>query len=199
MGQKVNPNGFRLNFKKTFITWYEIQQKYSCLLNKNYKILIFFEKKKNEFAINKIKINQNIENKIININIHTPYPQLIKASIYKQLQIKVKEKLFIKLFKIHNPIKKINFLSEIIADQIKERITFQRIIQIILQKLEKITFKGIKIQIAGRLNGIEKAKTEWFKKGQIPLNTISAQIEYVQKTVLTKFGTIGIKIWLFKN
>lgn len=196
MGQKINPIGFRLNTQKRCSIWYENFKAYSFALKEDNQILTFFKNKMDKWAINKIKIKRELNTKIVIIHIHTKYPHLILN--YKNLKValQIKHKMVIKSFTIENSITKINLLALIIAEQIQERISFQRIIQIILLKLETSTFRGIKIQISGRLNGIEKAKTEWYRKGSIPLNTLVAKIEYTQKTVITKYGSIGLKIWL---
>lgn len=199
MGQKINPIGFRLKTQQRCSIWYENFKAYSFALKEDNQILTFFKNKMDKWAINKIKIKREVNRKIVTIHIHTKYPHLILNSKNLKVILQIKQKILLKLFKIENSLTKINLLALIIADQIQERISFQRIMQIILLKLENTTFRGIKIQISGRLNGIEKAKTEWYRKGSIPLNTIVAQIEYTQKTVITKYGSIGLKIWLINS
>lgn len=204
MGQKINPNVFRLIYKKKCSIWFENFKNYSYFLKKDNQILTFLKLKIEEFAINKIKIKRETIHKRVMIHIHTQYPALIykNKSILKTLTLNQKsylksnELVLIKIFKIQNFNTKINLLTFIISKQIQARITFPRIIQVILSKTKDINLKGLKIQISGRLNGIEKAKTEWYKQGSIPLNTLMTKIEYTSKNIITKYGSIGIKIWL---
>lgn len=204
MGQKINPNGFRLIYKKTCSIWFETFTNYAYLVKKDNQILTILKKKVEEFAINKIKIKRDLVNNKLVIILHTKYPEDITLKHYitsfqstnKTLFFKTNELFFIKLFKIENPIAKINLIAFIISEQIKERISFERIVQILMIKIEPLNLKGIKIQISGRLNGIEKAKTDWYKKGSIPLNTLFEKIEYTYKNISTKYGSIGLKIWI---
>ena len=200
MGQKINPNGFRLPSKKTVSLWYMPIKKYAYYVKQDNIALRFFNTKIEAFGINKLRIKQTLNKNVVIIHIHTQYPNLllnlptlINYTPYKQKPI------ILKIFKLEEDTANINVLASLISEQIRERISFQRIVQIVLLKLEKTFYKGLKIQLSGRLNGIEKAKTEWYKEGRLPLNTVQANIQYTQKTIKTKYGSIGLKLWLLKT
>nr|YP_010117081.1 ribosomal protein S3 [Pteridomonas danica]QPM99310.1 ribosomal protein S3 [Pteridomonas danica] len=207
MGQKVNPLGFRLSTKKyNNKIWFKNFTEYSFFIKEETLIYKYLKEKNKILNINKIKFKRNTIKKILIIFIYSIFPFLIENKNYlKRLNtyllkfLKTKTIILIKNIKVKSPFTKANLLANAIAQQIKNRVSFQRILQIFIIKknLEKIL--GIKIQLAGRLNGAEKAKTEWYRKGRIPLQTLFANIEYSQQMVKTKYGIIGIKIWLFKK
>lgn len=199
MGQKINPTGFRLTTKKNCSSWFTIFKNYSYLLKQDNHLLSLFKQKSEEFGINKIRIKRNTQSSAVTIHVHTVYPHLVLNKFYQKFIRVTNQKILFKIFQIETLINKINLLATFISEQIRARIAFQRIIQILLSKIENTSFQGIKIQIAGRLSGIEKAKTEWYRNGKIPLNTLTAKIDYTQKTIATKYGSIGLKLWLINS
>lgn len=205
MGQKVNPIGFRLSIKnQTNSVWFENFKSYSLFIKEEVLICEYFTTQ--NLNINKIKFKRNLVNFFLIIYIYTLFPYLIEKKLYLQniskkflRLLKSKYIISINFIKILNPFTKANLLANAISQQIKNRVSFNRILQLFVLKKNLIKIFGIKIQISGRINGREKAKTEWYKKGCIPLQTLLANIEYSQKVVPTKYGSIGIKLWLFKK
>ena len=99
---------------------------------------------------------------------------------------------------MENPNTSATILAEDLAEQLEKRIPFRRAMKTVLQRAEREKIPGIKIQVSGRLNGAEIARTEWIRKGRVPLHTLQAKIDYKARTAKTIYGLLGIKIWLFK-
>lgn len=246
MGQKVNPTGYRLIIKESYLNnWYNTKFNYSKLskldniiikkINSNLKNIIYLSKinLKQSFFKNRklniilieikaclpslseilIKLNKNLEKKF-----------LIKLKLIKQFKLDTEKiiniffnfflkkqilKLSFLFYKNNNKLLIFNFnfnnnlfetstlIANYIAENIKNRIPFRRILKQIENKLELNNIKGFKIQIAGRLNGAEIARTEWQKIGRIPLHTLNNFIDYTKKKIKTVFGIIGIKVWIY--
>nr|BCL05898.1 ribosomal protein S3 [Pteridomonas sp. YPF1301] len=208
MGQKVNPSGFRLIIDKNKNSlWFEKISNYSLALKEDSLIRTFFHKRIKDKNIYKINLKRNISQKFIYITISTIIPKKsIESTIelkrfYIELKKILKRYTSIKLtfIKTTYPKLKPKLFLNFIEKQIKNRIAFYRITQQLLKQLPNKILKGIKIQIAGRLNGIEKARTQWYLIGQLPLHTLKANIKYFKKSIYTKFGVIGIKIWILKK
>ena len=127
---------------------------------------------------------------------------LLKIKFYELIrffQIKNKKEYSIAIQFINNPFKDPVLIAKYIEEQLKKRTTFRRVIKQTIQKVKRTTAKGVKIQISGRLNGAEIARSEWKRYGRIPLHTLVAQIDYATQIVHTVDGIIGIKVWLFKT
>jgi len=241
MGQKVNPNIFRLHLTNNYLSyWYANKKLYSIFLKEDnflrnniniflknlilisniyiYRILnkyiyikldILYPKVYEIYSIllNYLKLNlTNLNNKILvylnklNKNIKILFNFFIKNTIKKLiflLQKKINKKIFIKLNFIRNPYYNVNLITKIILDQIKKRISYRRILNQIINKIENFNIKGIKIQISGRLDGIEIARSEWKKYGIMPLQTLNSNIIYNSNYVKTNYGIIGVKTWLY--
>ena len=101
--------------------------------------------------------------------------------------------------KVENPNTSANILADDLAEQLEKRIPFRRAMKTVLQRAEREKIPGIKIQVSGRLNGAEIARTEWIRKGRVPLHTLQAKIDYRARTAKTIYGLLGIKIWLYKG
>lgn len=113
------------------------------------------------------------------------------------LQIKTKKNYYISIKFIKNPFEDATLIAKYIAEQLEKRIPFRRAMKHTIKKVQITSMKGIKIQVAGRLNGIEIARSEWKRDGKVPLHTLRAKIDYTHQTAETIYGTIGIKVWLF--
>lgn len=222
MGQKTHPLGFRLNITQNHkSSWFIPLNKYSILLEEDHKIRAYFNSKifisllsKYNNDINKktsmlktanisnIKINRSIDN--IEIVIETAKPGLL-VSIIKDLKISLVKTLCIDkqiIIKI-NPIENIdldaNLIADYVVDQLEKRIAFRRAIRNALQRTQNSDVRGVKIQVSGRLNGAEMARSEYIREGQVPLHTLIANIDYSSKQATTIYGILGVKVWLFKN
>lgn len=120
-------------------------------------------------------------------------------NLIRSFQIKLKKNYFINIKFIKNPFEDATLIAKFIAEQLEKRTPFRRAIKLAIKKVKLTELKGIKIQVSGRLNGIEIARSEWKRDGKVPLHTLKAKIDYSSERAETIYGTIGIKVWLFDN
>ncbi len=123
----------------------------------------------------------------------------LSRSLLRYLSLKFEKNYFLTIKFIRNPFNNATLIAKHIAEQLERRIPFRRAIKQTIKKVQYTDVKGIKIQVSGRLNGIEIARSEWKKEGQIPLHTLDAKIDYIHYPAQTIYGLIGIKVWLFSE
>ena len=211
MGQKTHPLGFRLGITQDHKSkWYANFNQYANILEEDDKIRTYINTIAKVNNISNIEICRNGINSQVQLTIATGKPgilvgelgagiQNLRKNIEKilppnrQLIIKVSE---IKKQKVYLEA---NLLADLVAEQLEKRIAFRRAIRDTLQRAQKQNVNGIKIQVSGRLNGAEIARSEWIRKGRVPLQTLRANIDYSAKEANTIYGVLGIKVWLFKN
>lgn len=213
MGQKVNPLGFRLvTTQKHKSNWFSKFSSYPELLQEDATIRKFLEKKNRIAGISKIEINRNNNCNKIEIIISSFRPgklfgksrknyQSKLRSIYQSLEkiISNKRIIIIKIMIIKNPDADATLIADFIAEQLEKRVTFRRAVKKAIEKVQAAKVPGVKIQVSGRLNGAEIARTKWIREGRVPLQTLRANIDYAQKQANTIYGVLGIKVWLFKG
>lgn len=209
MGQKTHPLGFRLGVTQYHKSgWYAKFNQYPALLQEDDKIRTYLTKLAKTTSISNIIIQRNGLGNQIQLTIETGRPGALvgeSGSGIKALLMNIN-----KLLPDHRQItiniievEKINLNASLIADlvveQLEERIAFRTAIRKAMESDENNQVKGIKIQVSGRLNGAEIARSEWFRKGRVPLQTMRADIDYSAKEANTIYGVLGIKVWVFKN
>nr|ARW64196.1 ribosomal protein S3 [Chondria sp. (in: red algae)] len=207
MGQKTHPSGFRIGITESHkSSWFSNMKKYPLIIEEDYNIRHYIEKQLNKASIALIKIDRKVDQ--IEINIETAKPGIIlgkQGNGIEQLRneltsrLNLKSKIRINVIEITEPDKESKLLGEWIAQQLEKRVAFRRVIRQSIQRANKANISGIKIQIAGRLNGAEIARTEWIREGRVPLQTLRAKIDYTYTRAQTIYGILGIKIWLFKG
>jgi small subunit ribosomal protein S3 len=127
---------------------------------------------------------------------------LLKRSIrtfVRFLQLKTKKNYFVSIKFIKNPFEDATLIAKYIADQLEKRTPFRRAVKQTIKKVQRTLMKGIKVEVSGRLNGIDIARSEWKRDGRVPLHTLRAKIDYIHKQAETIYGVIGIKVWLFSG
>jgi small subunit ribosomal protein S3 len=225
MGQKVNPLGFRLGItQKHRSQWFVKDTQYS-----QFAVEDFFLRKTlfSVFAqagVTEISIQRKLDQ--IRIEIKTARPGIVighdgsrldelRKNLEKQL-IKFRKKNFyfyqknfseefqtpqiaLHVLKLSNPNIEAGFVAEFLVEQIEKRIPFRRAMKQAIQRVQRANVKGIKIQVSGRLNGAEIARSEWIREGRVPLQTLRANIDYSYRIAKTIYGIIGIKVWVFKG
>lgn len=216
MGQKINPLGFRLGVTQSHNSyWFAQPKNYSKLLQEDQKIRHCIENyvyknirnSSNYGGIARIEIKRKTD--LIQVEIHTGFPALLvenRGRGIEQLKTDVQtilapgdRKLRMTLTEITKPYGEPNILAEYIALQLESRVAFRRTMKKAIELAKKTNIKGIKIQIAGRLNGAEIARVEWAREGRVPLQTIRAKIDYCYYPAQTIYGVLGIKIWIFQD
>ena len=209
MGQKTHPLGFRLGITQEHRSvWYANFNSYANLLKEDEQIRKYLKTLTKTASISDVKINRNGLGDQIQLNIETGRPGALVGENGLGLENLLKNiKKFLppnRLISINIiEIKKINLNASLIGDlvvkQLEERVAFRRAIREALQAAQEDNVKGIKIQVSGRLNGAEMARTEWIREGRVPLQTLRADIDYCTKEANTIYGVLGVKVWLFKN
>ena len=207
MGQKTHPLGFRLDVTQRHKSlWFANKKKYSLILKEDFLIrqhILYDIKQAN---ITNIEIQRKVNQ--IEISIYTARPGIILGKsgngidqLKDQIHYKIKpaQEIRINVIEITEPDKEASIIAEFLALQLEKRIAFRRAIRQSIQKAQKANIKGLKIQISGRLNGAEIARSEWVREGRVPLQTIRADIDYSYKSAQTIYGVLGIKVWLFKG
>ena len=209
MGQKTHPLGFRIGITQDHKSvWYAPLNKYSDLIKEDNKIRIYFNKLAKENGISNVKISRNTLADRVQIDIETGKPHLLIGESGKNLQklledtkklLTVNYQISINVFEIKHVDLNATLLADSIANQLEKRIAFRRAIRDALGRAQKQNVKGIKIQVSGRLNGAEIARTEWIREGRVPLQTLRADIDYATREAHTIYGVLGIKVWLFRS
>ena len=205
MGQKVQPIGFRLGIVKDWTAkWYGNKQQYADFLTTDMKVRAFLEKRLKSAAISKIVIERPSQN--MNITLFTARPGIVIGKkgedidrLRKELGKMVGMPVQVAVEEIRKPEMDAKLVAENIAQQLEKRVMFRRAMKRSMQNTMRLGAEGIKIMIAGRLNGAEIARTEWVRDGRVPLHTLRADIDYGTAEALTTYGIIGIKVWIFKG
>ncbi|CAM9091688.1 unnamed protein product [Ectocarpus sp. 12 AP-2014] len=214
MGHKTHPLGFRLGIvQEDKSLWYSGSNSYVSFLKEDYRIREYIYQflllnKVGYSGITKLIIKRDETKKRIYIEIQSVVPGRIvgKSGAFlrkldEELSVLLKnKKVLINIVEITKPYTEATILVDLLVKKLEERVSFRMCIREILKRYRtEDELKGIKIQIAGRLNGAEIARTEWVREGRVPLQTLRANIDYSYKTAQTTYGILGIKIWLFKN
>jgi len=209
MGQKTHPLGFRLGIIQNHkSTWYANFNQYSNILKEDDKIRTYINTISKANSISNVQINRNGLNDQIQLNIETGKPGILVGNLGVGLETLLNNikkllpgdrQLTINVFEVEKVDLNAALLADLVAEQLEKRIAFRRAIREALQRAQKQNVNGIKIQVSGRLNGAEIARSEWIREGRVPLQTLRADIDYATKEANTIYGVLGIKVWLFKS
>ena len=209
MGQKTHPLGFRLGIVQEHkSTWYATFNQYASTLEEDDTIRTYINTISKANYISNVKIYRNGLNDQIQVNIETGKPGILVGDLGSGLKDLLKNlkkllpdnrQLTIKVFEVEKVDLEAQLLANLVADQLEKRIAFRRAIRTALQRAQKENVNGIKIQVSGRLNGAEIARSEWIREGRVPLQTLRADIDYATTEANTIYGVLGIKVWLFKS
>jgi small subunit ribosomal protein S3 len=204
LGQKVHPFGLRLGYNKTWRSRWYAKKDYVELLHEDLQLKKDLKKKLGHAGVSTIEIERP-GNKI-RITIFTSRPGIIigrKGSeidkLKSDIQKRTKRDVFININEIHRPELEAQLVAESIALQLEKRIAFRRAMRKAVDSALKVNAKGIRVCCAGRLNGAEIARTEWYLKGRLPLHTLRADIDYGLAEAFTTYGLIGVKVWIYKG
>lgn len=209
MGQKIHPIGFRIGVSKNHSSiWFSNSKKYSFYLQDDYFIRKYLYTEITETCISNIEILRKLNYIVINIYVSNPAVVLgvdgkklfeLRNTLQSLLKrTSATSEITINVLEVSNPDSNAKVISDFIRQQLEKRIPFRRAMKVAIVKAQKSDIKGIKVQIAGRLNGAEIARTEWVREGQVPLHTLKANIDYFQNKAQTIYGILGIKVWIYK-
>ena len=205
MGQKVHPTGIRLGIvKKHTSTWYANPKNYSDYLLVDLQVRDFLERKLKAASVSRIEIERPSEN--ARITIKTARPGIVigkKGEDVEKLRREVTKMMgvpvHINIEEVRKPELDAQLVADSIASQLERRVMFRRAMKRAVQNAMRLGAKGIKVSVAGRLGGAEIARTEWYREGRVPLHTLRADIDYATSRAETTYGTIGVKVWVFKG
>ena len=205
MGQKIHPTGFRLAVTKNWQSkWYANSKQFPEMLQNDIKVREFLTKKLVNAAVSKIIIERPAKN--AKITIHSARPGVVIGkkgedieALRTALQGMMNVPVHLNIEEVRKPELDAALIAQSIAQQLEKRVMFRRAMKRAMQNAMRLGAKGIKIMSAGRLNGIEIARTEWYREGRVPLHTLRADIDYGVAEALTTYGIIGIKVWVFKG
>ena len=207
MGQKIHPIGFRLGITKQHKScWYADSKQYPQLVQEDHTIRQYVENKLNNAGIADIRIERKADQ--IDLAIHTARPGVVVGrggTGIESLRTGLQEllgghrQIRINVIEVSQVDADAVLIAEYIAQQLERRVSFRRVVRQAIQRAQKAQVQGIKVQVSGRLNGAEIARTEWIREGRVPLHTLRADIDYAYRTAKTIYGILGVKIWLFKG
>jgi small subunit ribosomal protein S3 len=205
MGQKVHPTGIRLGIVKDWTSkWYANSNDYADLLNRDLEVRGFLKKRLAHASVSRIQIDRPAKN--AHITIHTARPGVVigkKGEDIDRLRKEVAEKMgipvHISIEEVRKPELDAQLVAENVAGQLERRIMFRRAMKRAVQSAMRLGAGGIRINIAGRLNGAEIARSEWYREGRVPLHTLRADIDYGFSEAKTTYGVLGVKVWIFKG
>lgn len=209
MGQKTHPLGFRLGITQEHKSkWYANLNQYADMLKEDDEIRTYLKTISKANSIAEVRIHRNGLNDQIQLTIHTGKPGILVGdrgtglqSILKKVKTYLPEhrQLTIQVMEVEKVDLNASLLADLVAEQLEKRVAFRRAIREALQRAQKQNVNGIKIQVSGRLNGTDIARSEWIREGRVPLQTLRADIEYATQEANTIYGILGIKVWLFKS
>ena len=204
MGQKVHPYGFRLGYTKTWRSRWFAKQGYADLLHEDLKLKAALRERLKAAGISSVEVDRP-GNKL-RITIRTARPGIIigrkGAEIEKlkaELHQKTSREVFIDIQEVHKPELDAQLVSESVALQLEKRVAFRRAMRKAVDSALRFGCLGIKIRVAGRLNGAEIARSEWYLQGRLPLHTLRADIDYGASEAQTTYGVIGVKTWIYRG
>ena len=206
MGQKIDPRGFRLQVTKDWSSrWFANNQSFASNLIEDIKIREFLMKKfGRRAAIGRVIIERPA--KSIKVTMFTARPGVVIGKkgegieqIKKELQTMTTVPLHVNVEEIRKPELNAQIVGDQVAQQLEKRVAFRRAMKRSMQAAMKLGAQGIKIETSGRLNGIEIARSEWYREGRVPLHTLRADLDYGVFEATTTYGIIGVKVWIYKG
>jgi small subunit ribosomal protein S3 len=208
MGQKVHPIGIRLGITKDWDSkWYADSREFPALVHSDFKIRQFLKEKLKDASVSRIQIERPA--KRAHITIHTARPGIVigkKGEDIEKLRVQVGRLLDmdlkdvrINIAEIRKPELDAQLVAEGIAQQLERRVMFRRAMKRAVTNTMRLGAEGVKVKVAGRLNGAEIARSEWYREGRVPLHTLRADSDYGLAEAMTTYGVIGVKVWIFRG
>lgn len=205
MGQKIHPTGFRLAVNHNWASrWYANERNFPGMLAEDIKVREYLRKKLGHASVGRVVIERPAKNARITVYSARPGVVIGKKgeeieALKTELQRLMGVPVHVNIEEIRKPELDAQLIADSIAQQLEKRIMFRRAMKRAMQNAMRLGAQGIKIMSAGRLNGIEIARTEWYREGRVPLHTLRADIDYGTSEAKTTYGVIGIKVWVFKG
>ena len=205
MGQKINPTGFRLAVARNWASrWYASNRDFAGMLAEDIKVREYLKEKLKNAAVSRVVIERPAKNARITIYSARPGVVIGKKGediekLKKDLAAKLGVPVAVNIEEVRKPEIDAKLIADSITQQLEKRIMFRRAMKRAMQNAMRLGALGIKIMSSGRLNGIEIARTEWYREGRVPLHTLRADIDYGTSEAKTTYGVIGVKVWVYKG
>ncbi|NND65449.1 MAG: 30S ribosomal protein S3 [Gammaproteobacteria bacterium] len=208
MGQKVHPTGIRLGITKQWLSrWYANSKDYPNLVMADHKVRTFLKKRLAQASVSRVQIERPAGK--ANITVHTARPGIVigkkgedierlRVDIAKMLDLPMGE-VRINIAEIRKPELDAQLVADGIAQQLERRVMFRLAMKRAVTGTMRLGAQGVKVRVAGRLNGADIARSEWYREGRVPLHTLRADIDYGFSEAKTTYGILGIKVWIFKG
>ena len=204
MGQKINPNGFRVGVIRDWTAKWYAEKDYAAYLSEDLRIRKYIEKRLADASVSTIEIERAANR--VNVSIHTAKPGMVIGkggseveALRKELNNLTNKRVHINVVEIKKPDLDAHLVGESVAEQLENRIAFRRAMRGAMQRTMRAGAKGIKIQVAGRLNGADMSRIESYSDGTVPLHTLRADIDYSWDEAHTTYGVLGIKTWIYRG
>lgn len=209
MGQKVSPVGLRVGINRDWdAAWYAEKTQVANLLLEDLKIREYLNKVYEKAAISRVIIERvkGTNKDRVKITLHTGKPGVVigheaetKNAVVKELTYMTKKEIILNVVEIRKPELDATLVAKSIAEQLEARASFRRVQKVAIQRALKAGAKGAKTLISGRLGGAEMARSEGYNEGQVPLQTLRADVDYAVAEALTTYGKLGVKVWIYKG
>lgn len=205
MGQKVNPIGLRVGINRTWASrWYADGSKYAEYLHEDFKLRNYITKKLKHAGVAGVDLERAADK--VKVVIRTARPGVVIGkkgagidAIKNEVQKLTKSEVFINIQEVRKPDADATLAAQNIANQLERRMSWRRVLKKTIQAALRAGVQGIKVQVSGRLDGAEIARSEWYTEKSVPLHTLRANIDYGTAEALTSYGIIGIKVWIYKG
>lgn len=208
MGHKIHPTGFRLGIVQDHRSrWFAEGRRYPELLQEDHQIRQYVRKNLSNAGIADIRIERKADQ--IDLEVRTARPGVVVGrggagieSLRGGLQKMLKDpsrQIRVNVVEVNRVDAEAALVAEYIIQQLERRVSFRRVVRQAIQRAQRAGIEGIKIQVSGRLNGAEIARTEWTREGRVPLHTLRADVDYAYTTAQTTYGILGVKVWIFKG
>ena len=205
MGQKIHPTGFRLSVSRNWSSrWYASNRNFAAMLAEDIDVREFLKVRLKNAAVSRILIERPAKNARITIFSARPGVVIGKKgedieNLKKELATRLGVPVAVNIEEVRKPEVDAQLIADSITQQLEKRIMFRRAMKRAMQNAMRLGAQGIKIMSSGRLNGIEIARTEWYREGRVPLHTLRADIDYGFSEAKTTYGVIGVKVWVYKG
>lgn len=208
MGQKIHPIGLRLGITREHQSrWFADPERYPEILQEDFCIRNHVRKQLSNAGLSQVRIERKADQ--VELEVHTARPGVVVGrggSGIESLRAGLQQllgggdrQIRINVVEVERVDKDATLIAEQIAQQLERRVSFRRVVRQVIQRAQRAGVQGIKIQVSGRLNGAEIARTEWTREGRVPLHTLRADIDYAYTTAQTIYGILGVKTWVFKG
>ena len=205
MGQRVNPVGFRLGTTREHDSiWFAKTKDYAKLVEEDLKIRNKIKQILPMAPISSISIKRTMEELVVNIKTSRPGVVIGKKGeeierIKKQLKRAINQDVKLNVFEVKQPDLDAQLVATSVTQQLEKRVMFRKAMKRAVQNTMRQGAKGIRVEVSGRLNGAEIARSEWYREGRVPLHTIKADIDYATSEALTTYGILGVKVWIYRG